>query len=141
MTDTIFIVAFTVLFIHITFWEGMIFESIGKLLKSLPNYIRKPLYDCPICMTPWWGSVLLLIGQLNNLWHIHNWFEWIVILFAAAGINAVLIYIVDAGKAITKSLNESDCNCIKKETEEEKSVKRKERISNYKGIDPLSIID
>jgi hypothetical protein len=109
----------------------MIFESIGERLKVLPDYIRKPLYDCPICSTPWHGSLILWLGNINNIWQVHNPIEWIFILFSAAGINTVLIYIVDAGKAITKSLNEMDCNCTKKLTEEEKAQERRERLEEY----------
>lgn len=141
MIQLIFIISLTVLFLHVCTWEGMIFGSIGKLLKSLPNYIRKPLYDCPICMSVWWGSIILYIGTITDAWYQPKLFEWILIVFSAGGINTVLIYVVDAGKALTKVLNESDCNCTKKLTEEEKSEKRKKRISNFKGIDPLSIID
>lgn len=53
------------------------------------------------------------------------------ILFAAAGLTTVLIYLVNQGKALAKTLNESECNCTKKESEEEKSEKRKERIDGF----------
>lgn len=141
MIEIIIIISFIVLFIHVTLWPGMIFASIGEKLKVLPEFIRKPLYDCPICMTPYYGSLILWMGNVSKVCRVHNPVQWIFILFAAAGVNTVLIYIVDAGKAITKALNDMDCNCTKKETEEEKSAKRKERISNYKGIEHLSNID
>lgn len=141
MIQLILIVALTVLFLHVCTWEGMIFGFIHSGLKQLPDYIKKPIYDCPICMSVWWGSIILYIGTITDAWYQPKLFEWILIVFSAGGINTVLIYIVDAGKAIAKALNDSDCNCTKKETEEEKSAKRRERISNYKGIEPLSNID
>lgn len=131
MIETIFIIALSVLFIHVTFWEGMIFESIGKKLSALPHYIRKPVYDCPICMVPWWGSLLLYGGNIAKLWEVQNATEWIFILFAAGGINTVLIYIVESGKAVSKALNDSDCNCTKKLTQEDKAEERKNRIDKF----------
>lgn len=131
MIETIFITALIVLFIYECTREGMIFESIGNKLKPLPDFIKKPLYDCPICMVPWHGSLLIFIGNTANVWHVHNPVEWVFILFAGAGINTVLIYIIDQGKAITKSLNESDCNCTKRLTEEEKSEQRRKRIEQH----------
>lgn len=134
MTEPIFITAFIVLFLHICTREGMIFSFVSALLKPLPDYIKKPLYDCPICMTIWWGSLILFLGNLNSIWQVHNPIEWIFILFSAAGINTVLIYIVDSSKAITKSLNESDCNCTKKLSEEQKdisAIEREKRFQKY----------
>lgn len=144
MIGLIFIISFMVLFINVTFWEGMIFEGIGKQLKKLPEFIQKPLFDCPICMAPWWGSGILLIGQLNKLWHVNNWFEWIVVVLAAGGVNTVLIYFIEQGKTINKVLNEYDCNCSKKDMviqdkidkdtearKKEVAAMRKERINKY----------
>lgn len=132
MIQLMFIVSFVVLFIHIIFWRGMIFENIGEYLrKALPEFIQKPLFECPICMAPWHGMIILLIGKENHLWVINSWVEFVLVLFGSGGINAVLIYIIEQGKSINKTLNDMDCNCTKKLTEEEKSEERKKRISAH----------
>lgn len=60
-----FQMAIILLFIHAASWEGMITEyiRIGKwtlqeLLQEVPAFISKPLYDCLICMSPWWATGL-----------------------------------------------------------------------------------
>lgn len=67
MLEPAFIVAFIVYFIRATLWKGMIFYYIKKKLSFLPSYIRKPLYECPVCMTPWWGTVIYLIAHFSEL--------------------------------------------------------------------------
>jgi hypothetical protein len=46
-----FIIAMIVLFIHASSWDGMIFEGIKKIIKP-EGHLYKPIYGCPICMTP-----------------------------------------------------------------------------------------
>lgn len=131
MIEKSFILALIVLFLHACTWKGMIFSFVAENLKDLPDFIKKPLYDCPICMTLWWGALINWIGNISNIWQSHNPVELGFILFAAAGINTVLIYIVEQGKAVSKALNESDCNCTKKLTQEDKAEERKNRIDKF----------
>jgi len=54
------IVAFYVQAVWICFQEDMIFEWAGNFLSmNLPDFMQKPVYDCPICMTPWHGALFL----------------------------------------------------------------------------------
>lgn len=107
MIETAFIVAFVVLFMHVTTWEGMINEWVGKALFNAPEWIKKPLYDCPICMAPWWGSVCLAAMCLYSSEWL-NPVSWIILVFSAGGINAVLIYIISSNKEETKLLKEEN---------------------------------
>ena len=94
MIEIAFIIALVVLFLHATTWEGMIFQIVAEKLRGLPAWVKKPLYDCPICMAPWWGSVILILMGL----HSGEWFDpltWLLLVFAAGGINTVLIYIIE----------------------------------------------
>jgi hypothetical protein len=114
MLQWIVITALIVLFLHVTTWEGMIFEIVSDKLRPLPDYIKKPLYDCPICMAPWWGSVVLTIAYLTHSLPPFNAFQWVAILFAAGGLNTLLIYIISlcrdyvitVGEYYDKILNE-----------------------------------
>lgn len=84
-------IAFVIQFIHALFWEGMIFGFIGaKLDNLLPSYIRKPLYDCPICMAPWWGSVILFFFSLAGIVQLPSAGLWVTTLLVTGGINVIL---------------------------------------------------
>lgn len=94
------LITFTVLFLHVTTWEGMIFGNMEQWLRLnyLPSYIRKPLYDCPICMTPWWGAFIILIGEYSHSIPCYGFFIEVLILFAGAGLNTLLIYIISLAR-------------------------------------------
>lgn len=134
MITTAIIIAFVVLFLHACTWEGMIFGFVSKKLHRLPDYIKKPLYDCPICMSPYYGSLIILSSYYFGGHDLPSVNDWFLILLMAAGINTVLIYIVSASKAISKSLGDDyDCNCTKKESPEEKQASRKKRMEYFQN--------
>lgn len=109
MIEVSFMLAFSVLFLHVCTWEGMIFEFVSNKLYNLSDKIKKPLYDCPICMVPWWGSIILTLYSLaSGLWQ--PYYQWILELFAAAGINTVLIYLISSNREITKELKEDEAD-------------------------------
>ena len=84
MIELSVLIAFSVLFINPTTWEGMIFEDVANYFDTiLPEWIIKPLYGCPICMSFWWGSAFYLLYEGWNK-------EMIIVVFAAAGINAAI---------------------------------------------------
>lgn len=87
------IIALFCLFVHACTWEGMIGEKIGELFWEAPVWIKKPLFSCPICMCPWWGSgLIVLFGILTDYWpHPVVWFLELAI---AGGINVVLSSII-----------------------------------------------
>jgi len=78
MIEISFILAFSVLFLHVCTWEGMIFEFVSNKLYNLSDKIKKPLY------------------------------EWILELFAAGGINTVLIYLISSNRELTKELKDEN---------------------------------
>lgn len=86
------IVALIVMFIYSCFGEGMIFGKIQNYAFNWPEWLKKPLFGCPICMAPWWGVlVLVLIGLVSGMWL--PWWQWIVIVAIAGGINTVIMRI------------------------------------------------
>ncbi len=115
MLTTAFIIAFTVLFIHATTWEGMINEWVHAVTWDWPPFLKKPVYDCPICMAPWWGfwvylAVVPVPGFISFKW-VHlavvpvpgftsfkHVTAMVISLFIAGGINTVLIYIISLAK-------------------------------------------
>lgn len=74
------IIALLILAIWYTFQEGEIFGFVQKWShwKAAPA-----LFDCNVCMSPWYGSVLYVI-----IWGV-NW-HWPVVVISAMGINAAI---------------------------------------------------
>ena len=96
MLTAAFIIAFMVYFIKSTTWKGMIFYPIAqKLHDALPEKLRKPLFECPICMTPWWGIVIYIIGHYTDLPEFGELtFQRVIFtVFTAAGINTILLIV------------------------------------------------
>jgi hypothetical protein len=67
----------------------MIFGNIGERLQSLKQSIRFPLYDCPICMTPWHGTVWYWIIYHGSIK------EGLIVVIVAMGVNATLVKLFD----------------------------------------------
>jgi len=85
MIELTILIAFAVLFINATTWEGMIFEDVANWLDTkLPEWVSKPLYGCPICMSFWYGSLFYIIYEGVEK-------EMLIVVFAAAGVNAAIV--------------------------------------------------
>ena len=82
-------ISLIVLFLHATTWNGMIFEKIKNIIKP-EGMLYKPIYGCPICMTPWWGSILYLFFFRNCL----SWTAWFWTVGAAAGFSVLWIVLI-----------------------------------------------
>ena len=95
MIQAAFIIAFIVYFIKATTWKGMIFHEICNKLEKWPETIRKPLYECPVCMTPWWGVLIYLVGHYTDLPEFSEFSIQRVVftVFTAAGINTIFLII------------------------------------------------
>lgn len=80
-------IACLVLFFHACTWEDQIFEGIKKIIPP-DKTIAKPIYGCPICMTPWWGTIIywLFIGESLK--------DWLITVGAAAGLGVVSVILL-----------------------------------------------
>lgn len=130
MTETIFITALIVLFLHVCCWEGMIFSFVSGSLKDIPDYLKKPLYSCPICMLIWWGPSIVACGIVGNIWQVANIWQLSIIITAAAGVNTVFIYIISVAKAVIKDLKEDDCCSAKPRQTRQEIRQRRQRLVN-----------
>lgn len=84
MLEHAIIIALLVLSIWYTMQEDEIFGKVGIWFKgNAPNEIHQPLFECNVCMTIWYGSVIYLI-----LYGI-NW-QWPIVVITAMGINIVI---------------------------------------------------
>jgi len=81
MIEAAVIISLLVLSIHYTMQEGEIFGGLGKWFeKTMPHQLHQPLFECNVCMTPWYGSVLyvLIYGV--------SW-QWPVVIITAMGLS------------------------------------------------------
>lgn len=84
MISAALIIALIVLAIHYTMLDGEIFGKLGNwFAKHLPAKIHPAVFECNVCMTPYYGSVLYVL-----IYGI-NW-QWPVVVIAAMGINVVI---------------------------------------------------
>lgn len=94
MIEVILIGSLCILGLYAATGEGMILEFLRNFFERATNnnilrHIRPALYECPICMASIWGTIVwLLLG---------NWFSvsWVLYVFAVAGLNYVLINLVN----------------------------------------------
>lgn len=93
-----------VMFIHSCTGEGMILNFIDRLFENAPIWIRKPLFSCSVCMVPYWGSLLIWLGNYFYFWNVYSAESWIFILLIAGGINA----------SVLKLSKEKPCDCDRK---------------------------
>lgn len=81
MIEQAVIISLLVLSIHYTMQEGEIFGGLGRWFENnLPYQIHPPVFDCNVCMTPWYGSVIYVL-----IWGV-NW-QWPVVVIAAMGLG------------------------------------------------------
>lgn len=86
MIHQITIIALLVLSIHYTMQPDEIFGKLGDWLEDhLPDAIHPAVFDCPVCMSPWYGSILYWLTP----WH-HELWQWPVIVIGAMGVNVVI---------------------------------------------------
>ena len=95
MLTVALIIALIVYFIKATTWKGMIFHPVVEKLSGLPEKIRTPVFECPVCMTPWWGALIYTIGHYLDLreFAVFNAQRVIFTIFTAAGINTIFLMV------------------------------------------------
>lgn len=84
MLEKSVIIALLVIAVWATFLDGMIFGKIGNyVVDKFPKWLSKPLVDCVICQTMWWGSTAywLIWGESGK--------EWLIVVIAAMGFNTI----------------------------------------------------
>ena len=94
MLENALVISLVVILIHLMLQDDEIFGVVGKWFKQhLPEGIHKPVFSCPICMTPWWGSIVMAVAVITGIesfQHIDIW-HWLFILAIAGGICTVYV--------------------------------------------------
>jgi len=95
MLEQAFIIAFIVYFIKATTWKGMIFYRPKEKLVGLPSFIRKPFFECPVCMTPWWGIAVYLLAHYSGIreFEVLTVARLLFTVLVSSGINTVILLI------------------------------------------------
>jgi len=72
--------------VWVVFQPTNIFEALGEWLdKQLPEYIQKPTYRCPICMSFWYSLLLsLFVWKLTPL-------DTAITMVAAMGLSVIIV--------------------------------------------------
>ncbi len=84
MIEKVIIIALLVIAVWAVFLDGMIFGKIGNWgANKLPKWLSKPLFDCMICMTVYYGTAAywLIWGESVK--------EWAVVVIAAMGFTTI----------------------------------------------------
>lgn len=71
--------------IHVIFtWDGMFGYEAGNFAEALlPQWLSKPLFLCPTCMSSIWGTLFwFATGNELTLWYV-------VGIFSLAGVNSI----------------------------------------------------
>lgn len=93
MIEKVFIISMIVWAVWICMQSEMIFEKLGVWLqehldkwfgKELGEYIGKPVFSCPICMSFWYGSLAYWIiwGESTK--------QWLIVVVGVIGLNTIL---------------------------------------------------
>ncbi len=99
MVEKILIVALFSYGYCATFWPEQIFHGVGEWLsKRLPEWLCKPMFDCPLCNSFWVATLIYWIFW-GNVWH-----EWIIISVCSIGVNAVIVNLINKVEDISDAI-------------------------------------
>lgn len=88
MLSKILIVSFMVWAVYASMREGMIFGKVQVWFSNLRVSIKKPLFDCVVCMAPWWGTAAYWL-----IWG-NDWKESLICAIGAMGINSIITFLI-----------------------------------------------
>lgn len=85
MLEQSLIIALLVLSIWYTMQEGEIFSRGSSWIAGiLPAKVHPAVFECNVCMTPWYGSALYWLIYGNSA------IEWLIVVICAMGLNVVI---------------------------------------------------
>jgi hypothetical protein len=65
-------------------------KAIKKLF--LLDKISQPLFRCPVCMAPWYGTILYWLIPWPRLWlPAYDWVHWLIIIICTLGLNSIVV--------------------------------------------------
>lgn len=85
------ITSFIITGIWVTFQEGMVFYKIReKLFEPIKySFVRKPLFECMICMASIWGSLIYFF-----VWQGSFSIDWPLFILTTAGVMTIISFAI-----------------------------------------------
>jgi hypothetical protein len=69
-----------------TMLKGEIFGKLGAWLdKHVPEKLKGPIFDCPVCMVPWYGSIIYWLVWDSDVE------TWLVRILTSMGLNVIIV--------------------------------------------------
>jgi hypothetical protein len=86
----LFLASFFIFGIRVLFLEGMLFGTVReRILEGLPEWVKKPTFACPACMSSVYGTFYFII-MMGGAW---PW--WLFFIIALAGLNWMIMGLVN----------------------------------------------
>lgn len=77
------IISLIVIAIWATMLPNMIFGKIRDV--KMPDWLASPIYDCPICSQPYYGSIIYWVFFNGSVK------EWVLVIGVAMGIATIFV--------------------------------------------------
>ena len=110
MLTNIVIISILVFAIWYLFLEEEIFGFVNKWFGGRQKRWQKPIYTCPACMAPWWGTLIyfgLHYAGIESFSNIH-WQNILITVFGSLGLNAILLKLFGKDDQIIKELQKEN---------------------------------
>lgn len=91
------IISLSVMAIWVSFRDGMIFGFVERRMENAeaPHWLKSIVYECPICMVPYYGSILIAYSMFFNTEHHFNFnADTPITILCSMGINTIVTYII-----------------------------------------------
>ena len=87
MITHILVISLCVFSIWYTLQPGEIFGWWGNILsRILPAWLHDPAFECPVCMTAWYGSAVYYLFFFSGSWQ-----DWVLTVIGAMGLSVVIL--------------------------------------------------
>jgi hypothetical protein len=83
-------ISLIICFINITTHEGMILEKVNEWFWNVHPWLKKPLFECSVCMCMWWGPTISCCGILWFGWHFNSWQQIMACCMISATFNSII---------------------------------------------------
>lgn len=101
---------------HAMTWDGQIFAFVRKLIDE-KKVIAKPIYSCPICMTPYYGTILWFLffrisyvvdaGEVVKI--IGSVSDWFLCIAPATGLSVVSVIFIHINDYVKSRTRKEEC--------------------------------
>ena len=93
--ESVLLISLATFCIHVSItWDGFIFNPLLPYLSRLPNFIRKPLYECFSCMGGIYSvAILIMEGRALDS-------NFLIFVLAVVGLNSIISIFIRLIEAI-----------------------------------------